>query len=67
MYTVTVVQGSISSEMGQHLAREHLLLAAQGNCTFTNSWSSFRETETEGGLNAGQRRREELVIPTPIY
>lgn len=46
LYTVTVVQGSISSEIGQHLSREHLLLAAQGNCTFTTSWSSFKETET---------------------
>ena len=52
LYMVTVVQGSMSSVIGQHLSREHLLLAAQGNCTFTNSLSSFTETETEGGLKA---------------
>ncbi len=59
---MTVVQGSISSEIGQHLSREHLLLAAQGNCTFTSSWSSFKETETEGGLKAGRGQRRELLI-----
>lgn len=57
LYTVTVVQGSISWVMGQHLSTEHLLLAAQGNCTFTSSCSSFKETVTEGGLYSGGERR----------
>lgn len=38
--------------MGQHTSREHLLLVAQGNCTFTDILSFFKETETDGGLKA---------------
>lgn len=52
LHTVTVVQGSISSEIGQHLSSEHLLLTAQGNCTFTSRRSSVRDTETDGALKA---------------
>lgn len=52
LYTVTVVQGSMSLDTGQQPSREHLLLAAQGNCTFTNSRSSCRDIWTEGGLKA---------------
>lgn len=52
LYTVTVVQGLISLDTGQQPSMEHLLLAAQGNCTFANKRSSCRETWTEGGLKA---------------
>lgn len=51
----------MSSVIGQQLSGEHLLLAAQGNCTFTNSWSSFTETETEGGLKASGGSEEKEV------
>lgn len=61
LHTVTVVQGSISSEIGQHCSSEHLLLTAQGNCTFTSRRSSLRETETDGGLKAVEGR-EELIF-----
>lgn len=62
LHTVTVVQGWISSEMGQHCSSEHLLLTAQGNRTFTSRRSSSpRETETDGGLKAAGEGREELA------
>lgn len=64
LHTVTVVQGSISSEMGQHCSSEHLLLTAQGNCTFTSRRSSLRESETDGGLKAVEGREELLFIHT---
>lgn len=66
LHTVTVVQGSISSEMGQHCSSEHLLLTAQGNCTFTSRRSSLRESETDGGLKAVEGR-EELVFYTHTH
>lgn len=61
LHTVTVVHGSISSEIGQHCSGEHLLLTAQGNCTFTSRRSSLRETETDGGLKAVEGG-EELIF-----
>lgn len=61
LHTVTVVHGSISSEIGQHCSSEHLLLTAQGNCTFTSRRSSLRETETDGGLKAVEGG-EELIF-----
>lgn len=63
LHTVTVVHGSISSEIGQHGSDEHLLLAAQGNCTLTSRRSSLRETDTDGGLKAVEGR-EDLAFHT---
>lgn len=68
LHTVTVVQGSISSEIGQHCSGEHLLLTAQGNCTFTSRRSSLRETETDGGLKAVEGREEpifDIILSSP--
>lgn len=68
LHTVTVVQGSISSEIGQHCSSEHLLLTAQGNCTFTSRRSSLRETETDGGLKAVEGREEpifDIILSSP--
>lgn len=58
--------------MGQHTSREHLLLAAQGNCTFTERLlSSFRDTEIDGGLKAGQVRggntEQRVYLSTVMY